>query len=361
MRVLVVTPWFPSSGAPGSGVFNLRDVRLLAEEHEVTVLHLIRPDLLGGEEVEYEDFAVERVPFQFERPGTIRPASQRIRELLPDHDAIHSMAFSALLPVRMARPSVPWAHTEHYSQLVTPPASSRMAVTLGVLKRLFKRPDETIAVSRSLAEVMDGYRKRPTAVIANEVMTPADTVPDTVLDSKRMRVIAVGGIIERKGPIPALETMIELRRRGVDASLTWVGEGDLSARMIELAAQAGVSEHLTLTGHLSPDDLSRELLRADLFLLPVETETFGVAIAEALAHGLPVVTSGTGGHLEFLPSHASRVVADRSPDELGAAVVDIASDPERWTRERIAEFAAARFSHEARREAYREVYGRLAA
>lgn len=146
----------------------------------------------------------------------------------------------------------------------------------------------------------------------------------------------------------------------MDASLTWVGEGGLAERMVEIAAEAGMADHLDLAGHLAPDELSKELLSADLFLLPVETETFGVAIAEALAHGLPVVTSGTGGHLEFLPPHASRVVPDRTPTALAEAVLDIAEDPELWSRGRIADYAASRFSSEARRYAYRGVYARLA-
>lgn len=361
MRVLVITPWFPSKNAPGSGLFNLRDVELLAQEHDVTVLHLIRPEYVSDDELEYVGFHVERVPYSFERPGTIIPASRAVKNLASETELLHSMAFSALLPVRLAKPDAPWVHTEHYSQLVTPAASFRMAASLASLKRLFKYPTETVAVSQSLASVIDRYRRRPSTVIGNEVMLPERPIPNRRQEASgesptQIRMIAVGGLIERKGPMPAVETMIELRRRGIEASLTWVGEGGLAEQVAEAAANAGCAEHLRLTGHLDPAELSTELLHADLFLLPVETETFGVAIAEALAHGLPVVTSGSGGHREFLPPAASRLVGSRSGTVLAEAVEDLISDPVLWTRQQIARYAAERFSAKARGVAYGHVY-----
>lgn len=359
MRVLVVTPWFPSRQAPGSGLFNLRDVKLLAKDHEVMVLHLIRPDYLSDDETDWDEFLTVRTPYSVQQPSTIASASRKIKAMIADAELVHSMAFSALPPMRLAKPGIPWVHTEHFSQLVTSPSSPLMKLTLSALKRLFKHPTETVAVSESLAVVIDQYRSTPSAVIGNEVMLPADPVPvrrHEAVVAERIHMIGVGGVVERKGPIPAVQAMVELRRRGIDAELTWVGEGVLSGRMREVAEQAGCGGSLRITGHLDPEELSRELIDADLFLLPVETETFGVAIAEALAHGLPVVTSGAGGHEEFLPLEASRLVGTRSGQVLAAAVEDLMSDPSLWSRQQISEYAATRFSPKARSQAYREVY-----
>lgn len=361
MRVLVVTPWFPSRKAPASGIFNLRDVELLVRDHEITVLHLIRPDHQSENELDLDGFRVVRVPYSFRQPRTILSASRRIREMAAEAELVHSMAFSALLPMRWARVGIPWVHTEHFSQLVTPQTSPIMAIAVSLLKRLFKHPTQTVAVSRMLAKVIDEYRDTPSAVIGNEVMAPTGPIPIRRSEAavvERIRMIGVGGVVERKGPIPAVQAMIELRSRGVDAELTWVGEGDLVNCMSKAAEEAGCADGLRLTGFLAPEALSRELIDADLFLLPVETETFGVAIAEALAHGLPVVTSGTGGHEEFLPPEASRILSTRSGPQLAEAVRDLLSGPSLWTRQEIADFAARRFSAGTRSEAYREVYSR---
>ncbi|GAA2177110.1 hypothetical protein GCM10009847_01720 [Leucobacter tardus] len=367
MRVLVVVPWFPSDLAPGSGIFNLRDVRLLAREHEVTVLHLVRPEFVSADEsfisVADEGFGIERVPYGIASPATLLPAVRRVREMLNEADLVHSMAFSALPVMRLARPRIPWVHTEHYSQLIAPPRSRAEAIALGALKRLFRYPTETVAVSSSLAAVIDRYRRVPSTVVGNEVMMPVQRIlehrPEAIGSTPmRVRLLGVGGVVDRKGPMQAVEAMIEMRQRSIDASLTWVGEGDLAVKLRRRVAAAGVTDHLHLPGHLPPEKLSEELLDADVFLLPVETETFGVAIAEALAHGLPVVASGTGGHEEFLPPEASRVVDERSPGVLADAVLELLSDPELWTKLRISDYAASRFSPETRSVEYRGVYDR---
>lgn len=361
MRVLVVTPWFPSALLPGSGIFNLRDAELLAKDHDITVLHLISPSHAdAGEPAETTVGAIRvlRQPFVLSNPGLLRQARTAIRHEAKQADLVHTMALPALLPMRLANTGKPWVHTEHYSSLVTPPPSARMKLALGVLKRLFRKPDETVAVSVALANVIDCYRLRPSTVIGNEVMLPAGVVPGRRDLSAELRIISVGGIIARKGPLIALNAVAELRRRGLNATLTWVGDGDQREELLRAADSLGVSDSLRLTGQLEPSELSRELLEADLFLLPVETETFGVAIAEALTHGLPVVATGTGGHEEFLPQQASRLVAERAATPLADAVQSLIGDAGLWGRAEIAAHAQGMFSEQTRREQYAGVYDR---
>lgn len=363
MRVLVVTPWFPTAAAPGSGIFNLRDVELLARDHEVRVLHLAAPGLLSGAEPDPPGIAVRRVPFLLSKPWTLFGALRAIRAELAEADLLHSMALPALVPLRGVGVRVPFVHTEHFSALVTPAPNPVVALGLRALAALFRRPTEVIAVSAALASVIDGHRRTPATVIGNEVMAPSvEIVPDTaVRGGGPLRLVAVGGAVARKGPVIAVETLAALRDRGLDASLTWVGSGPLIPEMRERADALGVAERLRTPGQLSPAELSAELLGSDLFLLPVETETFGVAIAEGLAHGLPAVVTGSGGHEEFLPEQGSRLVPERSPEALAAAIVDLIGAPDTWTRRRIAEYAAARFAPEARRARYEEVYRRAVA
>lgn len=359
-RVLVVTPWFPTPGAEGVGIFNLRDVELLRQEHDVTVLHLCPPAQAGSPVDDLEDVRIVRVPFTFAQPASLPGAVRALRDLLRTHDVLHTMALPALIPACFVRVRRPWIHTEHYSALVTPRASTRSAVSLRLLKTLFARPTETVAVSAALGRVIDRHRRRPSTVIGNEVMTPVRTVTDRAIPT-RMRLIAVGGLVARKGPDIAVRALALLHSRGIDAELVWVGSGPLEADVRALAAAEGVGGHVRLAGQLPPTKLSSELLDADVFVLPVETETFGVALAEGLAHGLPVVATGTGGHEEFLPPAASRLVRPRTPQAVADAIVDLRDDAGRWSRTRIAADAARRFSPAARRDAYRGVYARAVA
>lgn len=368
MRVLVVTPWYPTEAAPGSGVFNLRDVELLAEDHEVKVLHLVPPaaPLAGPVPGDSSDTTVERVPFSLTRPDSCIGAVRSIRRASADADVVHTMAFPALFPTSLARPECPWVHTEHWSGLVGPAPTLRARLGGAVLRPGLRRPDAVVAVGQTLADVIDRYRADPTAVIGNRVrLAPASTADQGALPQPPeqrgdapLRLVGVGNLIAGKGPLEAVDALSGLREMGIDAVLEWAGTGALADEVLRRAETLGVADRLTLLGHVPPERLSEVLLRAHVFVLPTRGETFGVAIAEALGHGLPVVTSGAGGHLAFLPRAASRTVAVRSGGALAAALAELAADPGRWTPERIAEYARETFSEERRRDDYREVYAR---
>lgn len=359
----MVTPWFPSLKLPVSGVFNLRDVELLARDHDVEVLHLISPELVTDEEPQDGEAApgihVRRVPFSSSRLDLIRSATAEVRAAAGGKDLIHSMAFPALRPVASAKTGLPWVHTEHWSGLVSKPTTLRARVGGIVLRRWLRYPDATVAVGQQLASVVDRYRTRPTAVIGNRVrLSEPGQLPEPPEQRGEgpLRLIGVGNLIPWKGPIEVVEAVAELRSRGIDASLEWAGTGKLDDDVKSRAIELGIDDRVHLLGHLTPEQLSDALLRAHMFVLPTQGETFGVAIAEAIGHGLPVVASGAGGHRGFLPPQASRIVDERSGSALADAIVDLAGDPVRWSGEKIASYARGSFSEESRAAAYRNVY-----
>jgi len=82
-------------------------------------------------------------------------------------------------------------------------------------------------------------------------------------------------------------------RDSVPARLVLVGDGPERPRAREIAERLGVAEHVVFLGkHAAVEEL---LHCADLFLLPSESESFGLAALEAMACGVPVVTSDAGG------------------------------------------------------------------
>lgn len=360
MKVLVVTTWLPTRSRPEIGTFVVRDIQMLLRDHEVEVIHLSADD-----EAAEVPFPVRVEPMSPSDPRSIARASRIIADSLASVDLVHSMAASALLPFRTLRSAKPWVHTEHWSALLAPataPLVSRLAIPL--TRRLLTRPDVVIAVGHDLAAVIGAGRRGRTVVIPNEV--PRRAVPVERPGGGRTTLVGVGGLVARKGPDVAVRAVAELHARGRDVRLVWAGDGPLRAELTALAAELGIDDRVDLRGRVTPEQVDSVLSEGDLFVLPTRMETFGVAIAEALVAGRPVVTSATGEQAAFVeepdgvlvPEYSATAYADGIDRALALnatrSVQEIASraralfDPERRRAETVAAYAAAEALAEAR-------------
>lgn len=353
----MVTTWYPSDAATESGLFVQRDVSLLAREHDVTVLHLVAPALQRSASTTVQDgVTVRRLPMATSNPVDIARASRLIGRLLGGADLLHTMALSALLPFALLGVRIPWVHTEHWSGIVapetTPPA---MRMTLPLSTRLLAKPDVVVAVSEYLAEHIRPLRRGPVVVIPNFVMTP-DAVSQRPAGPGPLRLVAVGGLIPRKGPDVAIAAVAELRRRGSEAHLRWIGDGPMRGELEAAVERGHLGNAVTFDGVQPPDAVASALADADIFVLPTSNETFGVSIAEALASGRSVVVGATGGQSEFVTGSNGVVVDGRDPAAWADAIESAVRADAGRTPEEIAATVRERFSEPARADAYRAAY-----
>lgn len=357
MKVLVVTTWFPSVEAPQTGTFVADDVQLLSASHEVVVLHLAPPGQVGNARTDRVDgVTIVRVPMSPSRPDQLLRVGPVIRRHLADAEVLHTMAMSSLLPFSPIRVRIPWVHTEHWSGLIAPETvPAVMRATLPLTERGLARPDVVVAVSDLLAARIAAIRRGPVVVIPNHVESPAEPAPPRSRTAA-VRLIAVGGLVPHKGPLLAVAALVELRRRGVDASLTWLGDGPLRAEVSAAAERAGVAEHLRLAGAVAKAEVTSALQQSDVFLLPTESETFGVAIAEALVAGVPVVVGARGAQSAFVDEPDGALVAERTPTAYADAVQRIVELNSDRTPEQIGADARERFSPSTRADAYLAAY-----
>ena len=97
-------------------------------------------------------------------------------------------------------------------------------------------------------------------------------------------------------PVKRVQDVIEsfaFIREEIDAVLVLVGEGPEKNRIELLARQLGVDKHVRYLGKIK--DVEQVLCLSDLFLLTSESESFGLAALEAMAAGVPVMSTNTGG------------------------------------------------------------------
>jgi len=168
-------------------------------------------------------------------------------------------------------------------------------------KRLFERVARSIAPQKTVLMVTAESEAQATAarmpgmqveIVPNSVEMPVEMVfPDRRWrPDGRLRLIFLGRVHKKKG----IDLLIEaMPRLGPEVELDIYGSGadDYLAALNALVAQFGLESRVRFHGHVDGADKSRAFHDADMFVLPSHSENFGIAIAEALAHGVPVVTT----------------------------------------------------------------------
>lgn len=355
MRVVVVTCWYPSQVNPGAGLFVERDVRALAHDHDVRVVHLVAPHLDDDlRHARTGNAPVLRLPMNPWNPADIARIAARLPRLTAQADVVHSMAFPSAQPLRLLPAlAAPWVHTEHLSAIV-PLASTRNSLRGRVARAVLAGPDRVTAVSTYLADAVAQLGRPDVAVIPNIVTTPGYRPPRDADGS--LRLVAVGSVTEVKDPELALRTVGELLRRGHDVRFDWVGGGYLLDRMAARAAELGLGSRVSFGGAVDRMRAVAAIGEADVLLHTSRIETFSIVAAEALSIGRPIVIQAEGGHRDFAAPPWAALVPTRTPEAFADAVERVLADTEPLDARAMADGVAARFSEGAFRTRWNALY-----
>jgi glycosyltransferase involved in cell wall biosynthesis len=104
-------------------------------------------------------------------------------------------------------------------------------------------------------------------------------------------IIYAAKFTERKRPLDLLEAVARLRRKGVSPfAVAMVGSGELEAELRSFCAHH-LLDNVVFPGFINQSELPRWYAASDVFVLPSESEPWGLAVNEAMCAGLPVVVS----------------------------------------------------------------------
>lgn len=237
----------------------------------------------------------------------------------------HNSASLALLLSRLT--GRPFSFTGHaYDVLVaTQPA---------LLRRKIAAARFTIAVSdwsrARLADIARPQDREKVVVVRNGVDLRALAAGGALDSARPPLVLTVARLVDKKGVDLAVGACARLAARGVRHRWLVVGDGPLRARLEAQARELGVEHTIAFAGAQDPDAIAERLSQATMFVLPCRVAADGdqdvlpAAIVEALAAGLPVVTTPVGGIPEL--GRAAVLVPCDDADALATAVADVLGD-----------------------------------
>ena len=160
------------------------------------------------------------------------------------------------------------------------------------------------------------------------------------------RLLYVGRLLDWKGVDIALRAVYQLKQWGLNVQFTIVGDGPARPRLTRLAERLEIADIVNWAGCLPQYAVEVQYHSADVFLFPSLRDSGGLALLEAMAHGLPVVCTDLGGPGVMVNGRCGRAVPamGRSCEDLVSACADavreIMTTP--GLRERLARGARTR-------------------
>jgi len=144
-----------------------------------------------------------------------------------------------------------------------------------------------------------------------------------------LKLLCVATLIPRKGHdllFDALAGLKSSRWRLTCAGSTGLSP-DTTRQLRAQLARLGLGERVALLGETDPATVTRLYQDADLFVLPTRFEGYGMAVAEALAHGLPVISTTVGAIATLVGADAGLLVAPGDPAGLQQALARVLDQP----------------------------------
>lgn len=383
-RVLIVPSWYPDTDDPIRGVFIRDQADVLAESLPVAV---IAPRVRGwrhafssGESIviSHERGYPEIRPTALMPPRAHQPVAsyrafrrafqaglQALAEAWGAPDVVHAhvvlpagWAAAAVvadrIPIVLSEHSGPFSvHTARPDQrdLVVRALDSAAAIT---------------AVSRSLAATLDeaaralgAVRLPPIDVVGNVVRTETFTLGPAAGRPTPGEFVAVAMLDKVKGVDVLLEAVALAVPRLEELHVTIIGDGPERAALEAQAAELGISQTVRFAGALERAEVVAHLHRAVALVSPSRLETFGLAVAEAMACGKPVIATRSGGPQELVTPDSGILVGVEAPDQLADAMVAMAGSADSYDAAGIRASVVERFGEGAFTERMIALYRRV--
>lgn len=259
-------------------------------------------------------------PKQFLRSSSIDAPNASRRLLIPPSQTFKADLFHALNQRVDKRPAKRLVTTFHDLFVITgnystPEFQARFTEQAQVAAR---NSDLIIAVSEFTADQVSYLLEVDRARI--RVVPHGVHTPNTTDGAKRENVIlSVGALQVRKNVGRLVQAFELLSDKSWRLVLAGAANGYGAAGILEQIQRSPARERIEVTGYLSNSDLERWYSRAKIFAFPSLDEGFGIPVLEAMAHGVPVITSKRSA-LEEVAGDAALLIDPKNVDELSGAI-----------------------------------------
>lgn len=375
MKIFFLASWFPSHVVPNHGNFVARHARLVARDHEVTVVHIqddpsLRTGKLRTNVFSESGYRVVQVFFGqsgipkflrlFVRFWAWRRGLRYARQAAGKPDLLHAhvlldAGIVAWLWGKHWR--LPHLLTEHSTAYHEPGALPGLRGWLG--KKACAAAAIILPVSRHLAISMQriNHLKGRYRVISNVV--DSDLYNFSLPPEGRFKWLHVSNFVEDKNVPGILRAFKKVSKKLTDrqATLHLAGDGDFAALSL-MITEVGL-KNVTTSGPHTEEEIAGLMANCHAFVLFSNYENQPVVLLEAQCCGRPCLSTPVGGIPDIvIPGQSGELVPVRDEAALAKAMVEMAANYGKYDQKAIRQRAVSQYAQAAVRKALNEEYER---
>ncbi len=234
---------------------------------------------------------------------------------------------------------IPYVVSEHHTD-----------VEMGLTGWKAKMAKDYFGNAAGLAAVSNGVGIQMTRLVGRQVQTLPNYVdtqfftPRVVSPNPVFTFLTIGEGSYLKGHDIAMEALEMLLKRGVNAQLRIGGRMDsLGLKLQESARKKGMDDSMIFLGLLSHEQVREEMNRADCYLHCSRLEPFGKVLNEAMAMGLPLLSTACAGPKDIVTNEVGLLVPVNDSAEMAASMQQMMGEVNKYNKEDIRKAAVERY------------------
>lgn len=269
-----------------------------------------------------------------------------------EHHVGHIHAYWLSIPATIAMiagkvANIPWSATAHRWDIYERNALALKAHSAAFVRTISMRG--TRDLQTRTPELAERIVQMPIGTVVPKV------APRSARAVRGLHIMCPAALVPVKGHTDLLDALVFLRDRGVPFQCTIAGEGPLRAALERAAKERGFGSDVLFAGFLAQEHLHERYRQGlvDVVVLASreEGETMeGVpcALIEAMAYGVPVVSTSSGSIGELIDESCGRIVRPADPEALAAALADAYFEPFETSARAATAYARVCASHDVR-------------
>ena len=316
LNILFLCSWYPNPDEKSNGIFIKRHALALSLKHKVTVVFVKSVELkeeltITNEEENFTEHLVfyPKVKTRYPLTGPVskflkfKKAYKTALDRLPAEafDIIHlNTVFPAAIPALYALKKYPSAKlfiTEHWSGYYPEDGNYKGKLVTYYTRKIIAKANAVFVISDKLKNSMLAHGLKNTYARLNNVVDTVVFKPvNLASDNGVLKILHVSSLVEREKNISGIIAVANyLKQKQKPFHLTIIGENTTEiATHNALVQQYNLMNEISFEGFKHGEEIADYMNRSDVFLLLSHYEGMPVVVLEALACGLPVITSNVG-------------------------------------------------------------------